>query len=194
MHLPSCPPQSLHLPQINQDRNLANVAHRHKSQRAAIDQPPSTHHQSRRRILKPEDVAPCSGPLLQIFQLGHTRTSERACMNALYVLTTSAGTRRYGLVGHVGQSSILAASRNGPKTKVQLYNNNNLMRTERYLYRNNGGALDVTCQKMSCHRHILVGAKKSWIQRSLAGFRLIHVARHALESGSFPNSAHTDAT
>jgi hypothetical protein len=192
MYLPLCPPQSLHLLQINQDRNLTDVAHRHKSQRATIGQSPSTQHQCRRRILKPEDVAPCSGPLPQIYQLGHTRTLERACTSAPYALTRSAGTQRYGLVGHVGQSSILVASRNGPKTKVQPYNNS-LMRTERCLHRNNGGALDATCQKTSCHRHILVGVKKSWTQRLLAGFRLIHVVRHAAESGSFPNSAHTDA-
>jgi hypothetical protein len=111
-------------------------------------------------------------------------------MSALYVPTRSAGTRRYGLVGHVGQSSILVASRDGPKTKVQPYNNN-LMRTERCLHRSNGGALDATYQKTSCHRRTLVGAKKSWIQRLLAGFRLIHVVRHAAESGSFPKSAHT---
>jgi hypothetical protein len=197
MHLHSCPPHSsLLLPQINQDRNLADVAHHPNSQGAAIDQFPFTQRQPRRRILKPEDVAPCSGPLLQIFQLGHTKTLERACMNALYVPTRSAGTQRYGLVGHVGQSSILVVSRDGPKTKVQPCNNNNnnIMRTEHCLHRSNGGALDATYQKTSCHRHTLVGAKKSWIQRSLAGFRLIHVVRHVAKSGNFPKSAHTDAT
>src|ERR1700733_6946265 len=124
MHLPSCPPQSLHLPQTNQDHNLADVAHRPNSQGAAIDQYPFTQRQPRRGILKPEDVALYSGPPLQIFQLGHTKTSERVCMNALYAPTRSAGTRKYGLVGHVGQSSTLVVSRDGPKTKVQHYNNN----------------------------------------------------------------------
>jgi hypothetical protein len=192
MHLPLYQLQFLRLQQINHNRDLPDVVLLRKSLKAVTHRSLPIQLQSGRRTSLPEGVAPCSDPLRRISQLEHTRTSQRASTNAPSAQTRSVGTLRYGRVGHVGQSSISVASRNGPRMKGPQYNDNPTT-TAHCLDRSNGGALAAICPKTYCQRHILAGARKSWILTLSAEFLHIHVVKHAAESGRSPKIALTDA-
>lgn len=190
-HLPSSQLQFLHLQQINHNHALLDIALLRQNPRAAISTSLPRQHQSRRSSLLPRDVAPCSGPPRQTLQLERMRISPRASMNARYAPTKSLVIQRFGLVRHVGQSSISVASKNGPGTKGRVYINPARMGCS--LNKSNGDALVATCQKTYCHRHTRVGARRSWIPRVLVDFHPIHVVKHVAKSARFPRSAPTDA-
>ena len=92
----------------------------------------------------------------------HTRILQMAYMNAQSALMRSAETPKYGLVEHVGLSSISDVSRNGQRMKdLPLRDRLKRFKEISQCPQSNGGAQDAIYPKIPCLPHTLVGVKRT---------------------------------
>lgn len=119
----------------------------------------------------------------------HTKTLTTVTTNAPSAPRTSSDAQRVcGRAGHVGLSSIWAASRSGPPTKVQQLLVSKL-RTVKHHHRGSGAALGVTCPRTFCRRISRVGARRSWTQSQSQVCHRSRAARLVPDHESYRRSA-----
>ena len=103
----------------------------------------------------------------------------------------SVETRRSGLAGPAGLSSISAVSRSGPRTRSLLYSNPQVVTRDSLL--SSGDVRAAIYPKINCRPCTAAGAKKTSILKSLVVCRPIPVGRPVEEKGRSQKHVHIHA-